>query len=89
MPLLERAHYIRRHSYHSVFAGPAAKIVLNDMARFCHAQKTTHVEGDPCGTAQLEGRRQVWLRVQEYLRLTESDLNSIAEYAELTEGGEP
>ena len=45
--------------------------VLADLERFCHANSTTHVEGDSHGTAQLEGRRQVWLRIQGYRALNE------------------
>lgn len=46
------------------------RLVLARLAEFCRANKTTHVEGDALGSAQLEGRRQVWLLIREYLDLT-------------------
>ena len=49
-------------------------IVLADLEKFCHAAQTTHVysQEDPHGrdSATLEGRRQVYLRIREYLALT-------------------
>ncbi len=65
-----------------MFRGVSARIVLDDLARFCHANSTIHVPGDTHGTAQLEGRRQVWLRIQEALRLTDERLQEIAEGVE-------
>ena len=56
-------------------------IVLADLAKFCHAQDTTHVVGDSHGSAQLEGRRQVWLRIQSYLGLTDEQINRLNEQA--------
>ncbi len=56
----------RGQAYKETFGGERAQTVLDDLARFCHANATTHVEGDSHGTAQLEGRRQVWLRIQGY-----------------------
>jgi hypothetical protein len=59
----------RSQAYKSIFDGERATAVLDDLARFCHANSTTHVEGDSHGTSQLEGRRQVWLRIQGYRNL--------------------
>lgn len=42
--------------------------VLEDLARYCYANETT--EGDQI----KEGRRQVWLRIQEQLHLTPEQL---------------
>ncbi len=61
-----------------MFRGVSGKVVLADLARFCHAHRTVHVIGDTHATAQLEGRRQVWLRIQEALRLTDEKLQEIA-----------
>ncbi len=58
--------------------GVSGKVILQDLATFCHAYRTVHVIGDTHGTAQLEGRRQVWLRIQEALRLTDEKLQEIA-----------
>jgi len=47
--------------------------VLCDLAKFCRANATTfHV--DPRAHALAEGRREVWLRIQHHLRLTDEDL---------------
>lgn len=62
----------RAQAYREAFDGERAKTVLDDLARFCHANSTTHVEGDSHGTSQLEGRRQVWLRIQGYRDLVQS-----------------
>jgi hypothetical protein len=62
----------RSQAYKSIFDGERATAVLDDLARFCHANSTTHVEGDSHGTSQLEGRRQVWLRIQGYRNLVPS-----------------
>ncbi len=62
----------RSQAYKSIFDGERATAVLDDLARFCHANSTTHVESDSHGTAQLEGRRQVWLRIQGYRNLVPS-----------------
>lgn len=53
---------------------PANVIVLDDLARFCRANETCVVPGDPVRTAILEGRREVWLRIQQHLHLTEEQL---------------
>lgn len=76
----------RRSAYREVFgAGGHTRsqaIVLADLARWCSAQKTTYVAGDPDGAKYLEGRRQVWIRIQGYLRLTEEEIDALAEQAE-------
>lgn len=69
----------RGQAYKEVFDGERAKTVLDDLARFCHANSTTHVEGDSHGTSQLEGRRQVWLRIQGYRDLAQSTEEPAAE----------
>lgn len=52
------------------------RLALRDLAQFCCATEST-VEGlpiDPNKALVLEGRRQVWLRIQKYLQLTEAEL---------------
>ncbi len=72
---------VRRDAYRQAFTGPRGRVVLADLERFCHARTTTHVVGDTHGSAQLEGRRQVWLRIQAMLRLDEEDIEVIAREA--------
>lgn len=50
-----------------------AQIVLKDLAKFCRANETTFHE-DPRIHGLLEGRREVWLRIQKHLNLTPEDL---------------
>lgn len=60
-------------AYSHVFAGPDAKLVLKDLAQFCRAEQTTFQE-DPRLHSLLEGRREVWLRIQKYLNLSPDEL---------------
>lgn len=50
-----------------------AEIVLKDLAKFCRADKSTF-HSDPRIHAVLEGRREVWLRIQKYLNLTPEEI---------------
>lgn len=76
---------VRSRSYKQTFNGEDAEKVLADLERFCHANSTTHVEGDSHGTAQLEGRRQVWLRIQGYRNLSDSQIGEYVGQAETEE----
>lgn len=53
---------------------PADVAVQKDLARFCRANETCVVPGDPVATAILEGRREVWLRIQQHKNLTPEQL---------------
>jgi hypothetical protein len=66
----------RRGAYQDVFRGPQAEIVLADLARFCRAHESTF-HPDARAHAVAEGRREVWLRIQEHLKLSEVDLWSL------------
>jgi len=50
-----------------------ARIVLEDLAEFCRAHDSTY-HADARIHAVLEGRREVWLRIQKYLKLTPDEL---------------
>lgn len=63
----------RRLAYVRTFSGSYAKVVLADLATFCRAQSSTH-HADSRVAALLEGRREVWLRIQEHLQLSEDEL---------------
>ena len=63
----------RRYAYRTMFKGPLSDVVLKDLARFCFAHHSTmHV--DPRAHAMSEGRREVWLRIQNHLNLTPDQL---------------
>ncbi len=61
-----------------------AAAILDDLEMFCHANATTHVfdeqgRSDPLAAAQLEGRRQVWLRLISYVEIADDELAAIAD----------
>lgn len=65
-------------AYNKVFekASPFTETVLKDLAKFCRAHTTTF-HPDPRAHAMLEGRREVWLRIQENLQLTPEDIYAL------------
>lgn len=63
----------RRTSYVRTFDGPHAEYVLQDLAKFCRANETTFHE-DPRKEGILQGRREVFLRIQHHLKLNPDDL---------------
>jgi hypothetical protein len=68
----------RRNAYRRLFNGENrdAKLVLTDLARFCRAHEATF-HPDERTHALLEGRREVWCRIQQHLNLTEEELWSL------------
>ncbi len=61
-------------AYQIVFGdGPAGQTVLDDLSRFCRAEEPCWSE-DQRHHARLEGRREVWLRIQAELKLPVEDL---------------
>lgn len=68
----------RRRAYEAVFKGPKAETVLADLKRFCHAETSTF-DADPRIHAFREGRREVWLRIQSYMALTEEQVRAFKE----------
>lgn len=72
---MKRFVFARKHAYQLVFDkdNQAAKQVLKDLVRFCRANKTTF-HADPRAHAVLEGRREVWLRIQQHLQLAPEEL---------------
>jgi hypothetical protein len=81
MNLLEQAREFlnqRRNAYKRLFNldNRDAKLVLTDLAKFCRANESTfHV--DERTHALLEGRKEVFLRLQQHLNLTEEELWSL------------
>jgi hypothetical protein len=64
-------------AYRVAFGSPAGQQVLADLAPFCRAAETCF-HGDPRIHAALEGRREVWLRIQNFVHLTEDDILQLA-----------
>ncbi len=65
----------RAHAYQTAFPkeGAATKAVLDDLAVFCRAHDSTF-HPDPRIAAQLDGRREVYLRIMEHLTFTSDEL---------------
>jgi hypothetical protein len=79
----------RKRAYQLVFGSPAGNAVLIDLASFCRANESCYAD-DPRKHAVAEGRREVWLRIQQHLHLSSKQL--VALYAGkniLTEGETP
>lgn len=66
----------RKRNYQRVFNGQDAEYVMQDLARFCRAEKSCF-HTDARTQALLEGRREVWLRIKHHLDLTEEELKEI------------
>lgn len=63
----------RHQAYLTTFGGPPGNYVLEDLAKFCRAHETCF-DADPRLHALAEGRREVWLRIQQALRLDGDEL---------------
>lgn len=58
------------------------EIVLKDLAKFCRAHESTF-SPDPRAHAVLEGRREVWLKIQEYLQLNVDEIYELHKIKEI------
>jgi hypothetical protein len=58
----------RASSFKAVFKSPGAEDVLADLEHFCFAKRTT-LDAHESNMAACEGRRQVWLHIQQLLNL--------------------
>ena len=68
----------RRLAYNAVFSkdNQHTKYVLMDLANFCRAHKSTFNE-DQRVQSNLDGRREVWLRIQENLGLNIDEIYAL------------
>lgn len=66
----------RQKHYQLAFNNASGKEVLADLARFCRAHESTF-HPDPRIAAQLDGRREVWLRLQQHLEMDSEALWSL------------
>ena len=67
--------FSRQQAYTQVFNPESvfARAVLKDLAKFCRANKSTFHKDDRVH-AVLEGRREVWLRIEQHLKLSPDEL---------------
>ena len=70
---------IRRRAYRAAFDNPEGRKVLADLRRFCRASVPTADVNNVQTTYLLEGRREVWCRIQAHLQLTEDDVFKLIE----------
>lgn len=65
----------RKAAYHRTFYGTGVdgQAVLADLANFCRAHASTF-DGNPSIANRLDGRREVWLRIQQHLQLSDQQL---------------
>jgi hypothetical protein len=73
----------RRDSYRLTFGmaenrTAAQEHVVGDLARFCRADRSCF-ETDPRAHALAEGRREVWLRINQMLQLSDEQITNLAE----------
>ena len=72
-------------AYQAVFGENARKSpAFIDLAKFCHARETCVVVGDRDQSLVMEGRRQVYLRLMNFVELTPEEL--VALYTRPHEG---
>jgi hypothetical protein len=63
----------RKTSYQLTFRNPQAQVCLQDLIKFCKANESCWGSTD-AHRARLEGRREVWLRIQQHLGLSVEEL---------------
>lgn len=70
----------RRTAYRNLFRpaedgtlSQSARIVLKDLKAFCRANTATFTQGDPHTTSLLEGRREVFNRISNYVNMTDEE----------------
>ena len=71
----------RKRAYQLMFSSPAGQSVLKDLTRYCRAKMTTFSSSAERHERSwvLEGRRQVYLRIQQHLELDAKQLYKLYE----------
>lgn len=72
---IQEKYVERQRSYQLCFTTGDAEKMIEDLKEFCRAETSTF-HSDARIHAVLEGRREVWLRIQEFLNLNINDLLS-------------
>ena len=75
----------RKRAYQLTFGAPVAHDVMRDLAKFCRATETCF-HPDPRIHAALEGRREVWNRIQNHINLSPHELYRIYNPGQPIEG---
>lgn len=66
-----------QRAYRICFGSPAGQAVLADLAPFTNAAETCF-RADARAQALEEGKRLVWLRIQQFMNLTQEDILQLA-----------
>lgn len=66
----------RKRAYQLAFGSVWGQMVLIDLAKFCRANDSCY-DPDPRVHAALEGRREVWLRIQQHINLPSDQLYAL------------
>lgn len=69
----------RKTAYQKTFNNPEGRKVLADLRRFCRATQPTADVNNVQATYLLEGRREVWCRIQAHLQLTDEEVYNLIE----------
>lgn len=64
----------KKRDYQLTYNSVHGQNVMRDLAKFCRANETCAVPGDRDKTMMLEGRREVFLHINEYLHYTSQQL---------------
>lgn len=77
----------RKGAYTRVFVGTGidGRLVLEDLAKFCRAHESTF-HTDAALSDRLDGRREVWLRIQQHLNLSDKQVWALYESPQLRKG---
>jgi hypothetical protein len=62
-----------RNAYRDVFSDDAGRRVLRDLGRICDPTRS-NFDPDPRQHAYNEGKRAIWLRIQNMLNLSEEQI---------------
>lgn len=86
-----RQLFAKRTAYQRVFAGDDgalhgdARVVLADLKRFCYADRSTMKispatgASDPIAMAFAEGRREVFLRISQFINIDDVQFQKLVE----------
>lgn len=66
----------KSYTYRKTFENVHGRKVLADLAKFCRADRSCFHENARIHGV-LEGRREVWLRIQKYLNLTPEEIAAL------------
>lgn len=80
-----KVHARCAEEYRRCFDSESGRFVLGDLARFCHGYDSTHIPGDPVSSAVAEGRRQVLLRIHEYVNTSPAEILDLAHQTQRAE----